>query len=166
MRNINNDLHKLVYSIALKYKTNFVELEDLIQEGFLGLQKAYKYFDVSKGVAFTTYASYWIKKQILKYIEESKKHNYINIEDVEIEQLKYNERFETEDTDEVVVLGKNANLDRIEQKILELNFKEELTLKEIAEKLNLTTERVRQIKAKALRKIKINQKLTESLSKV
>jgi len=53
----------LIKSLAYKYKGNGVPLEDLIQEGFLGLLEAKSRFDPSKKVKFSTYAFYWIKKK-------------------------------------------------------------------------------------------------------
>jgi RNA polymerase sigma-32 factor len=46
-------------------------LQDLIQEGNLGLLQALKKFDISRGVKFSYYASYWIKAYILKYIMDN-----------------------------------------------------------------------------------------------
>ena len=50
----------LAYKIAKKY-TGFAELCDLMQEAYLGLCEAVRFFDCSKGSAFVTYLGYWIK---------------------------------------------------------------------------------------------------------
>ena len=58
----------LVISVALKYTGNNVELEDLIQEGCLGLRKAINKFDPSRGFKFSTYAVWWIRQTISRAI--------------------------------------------------------------------------------------------------
>ena len=60
----------LVYSVARKYVGRKLELEDLIQEGNMGLLKAINKFEISKGNRFSTYAVYWIQQfieQALQY---------------------------------------------------------------------------------------------------
>lgn len=59
---------KLVYSIALKFQNRGVEVEDLVQEGNIGLMKAAEKYDHTKGWEFTTYATFWIKQAVLSYI--------------------------------------------------------------------------------------------------
>jgi len=56
--------------IASKYKW-FLDQEDLIQEGYLGLIEAAKRFNVSKKVTFKTFATQYIKKHMLRAIENT-----------------------------------------------------------------------------------------------
>ncbi|MBI1821280.1 MAG: RNA polymerase factor sigma-32 [Nitrospirae bacterium] len=59
---------RLVYHIALEYRQNAFPLMDLIQEGNIGLMAAIKKFDPYKGIRVGTYASWWIRAFILRYI--------------------------------------------------------------------------------------------------
>lgn len=61
---------RLVLAIANKYKSPNIPLDDLIQEGNLGLMKATSMYDYTKGYSFSTYATYWIKQYILRYVNE------------------------------------------------------------------------------------------------
>ena len=57
---------KFVRSVAGQYINTGVDIDDLEQEGILGLITAIKKFDPSKKYKFITYASYWIRQAILK----------------------------------------------------------------------------------------------------
>lgn len=59
---------KLVVNNAKRYKMQGVEMMDLIQEGNQGLMKAVDGFDVDRGYKFSTYATWWIKQGIIRYI--------------------------------------------------------------------------------------------------
>ncbi|MEE8586300.1 MAG: RNA polymerase sigma factor RpoD/SigA [Acidobacteriota bacterium] len=59
---------RLVVAIAKKYSRRNVPLEDLIQEGNLGLMKAAEKYDVGRETRFCTYAVWWIRQRILKAI--------------------------------------------------------------------------------------------------
>lgn len=59
---------RLVAKIAMEYRTAHHNLLDLIQEGSIGLLQAVRNFDPEKGARLSTYASWWIKSYVLKYI--------------------------------------------------------------------------------------------------
>jgi len=59
---------KLVVKIAMIYHKVYKNLLDLIQEGNLGLLQAVRRFDPSRGTRLTTYAAWWIKAYILKFL--------------------------------------------------------------------------------------------------
>ena len=55
---------RLVLFIANQYKSNFLDFDDLVQEGQTGLLKAVDRFNPDLGFQFSTYSSYWIRKAI------------------------------------------------------------------------------------------------------
>lgn len=59
---------RLVVKVAMGYKGYGLPLEELIQEGNLGLMQAIERFDASKGFRLSTYAMWWIKAHIQEYI--------------------------------------------------------------------------------------------------
>lgn len=69
---------KLIYSIARKYSYNDNDLEDLYQVGNIGLQEAFKHYKKDSNAKFTTFAHFYIKGEIIKYIRLNKaiKTNY------------------------------------------------------------------------------------------
>jgi len=58
---------RLVVSIAKKYANN-VDIIDLVNEGNLGLIEAVSRFDVKLGYRFSTYAFYWVRQHISRYV--------------------------------------------------------------------------------------------------
>lgn len=61
---------RFVVTIARKYQVAQVELEDLIQEGNMGLMKSIDKFDPTKKVKFLSYAVWWIKQSIFSFLNE------------------------------------------------------------------------------------------------
>ena len=96
-----NDNMLLVYKLAHRYKSKYVEFDDLISTGTIGLMKAIKQFDTSFNVEFSTYAVPLILGEIRKYfrddgiikISRGTKDLAKRIEDarVEIERIEHRE---------------------------------------------------------------------------
>jgi RNA polymerase primary sigma factor len=65
-RRLMTDNMGFVQSIALRYRDRGLSREDLVGEGSLGLVEAARRYDPGRGVRFTTYAVYWIRRAILR----------------------------------------------------------------------------------------------------
>lgn len=164
---------RFVVSIAKHYRDRGVSFSDLISEGNFGLIQAAKKFDPEKNVKFITYAVWWIKHAILEYIESS---NYLinsvelqdnvilNETDVNYKTDTINEDFETainntqsrKDTIKLITKCLQDREIQVLTLFFGLNDGREMTLEEVGKTMNLTNERVRQIKDCALSKIKCN----------
>lgn len=64
---------RLVASVAKGYQNRGCDIEDLLQEGNIGLMNGIEKFDVSKGVKLSTYATYWIRQRIDRYVQNNGK---------------------------------------------------------------------------------------------
>ncbi|HFD0860984.1 RNA polymerase sigma factor RpoD/SigA [Enterococcus faecium] len=219
---------RLVLKIAQRYKgqlTNSIDMDDLEQFGMLGLMKAAEKFDLSKGFAFSTYATLWIRQSISRGIMDTSLTVRLPVHLIDkinkltrLESIMLNEKLEVnlplltaemnisiEQYHDLVAL-RNTYLSTIsldmpigidrdttigdmlpdneydietviehdflrsdlekpldylnekERKIIDLRFGlkdgETKTLEEIGQMFGVTRERIRQIEAKALRKLK------------
>jgi len=59
---------RLVVIIAREYQKNFQNILDLVQEGNIGLLEAVNQFDPFRGIRFPSYAAYWVRAYILRYL--------------------------------------------------------------------------------------------------
>lgn len=64
---------KLVFSIAKKYLFSGQPLDDLVQEGNIGLIKAVDRYDWRRGFKFSTYATWWIRQQVGRHLADKSK---------------------------------------------------------------------------------------------
>lgn len=227
---------RFVVSVAKQYQNQGLPLTDLISEGNLGLIKAAKRFDETRGFKFISYAVWWIRQSILQALAEQSRIvrlplnrvgalNKINKVFARLEQEYEREpspeeiaeamkgsNFTPESIAEIMrQSGRHVSLDASiapgedtrfidvlenpdlpqpdqvlmyeslrqeiakalstleerEAQILRMNFgidqRYPMTLEEIAEKLDLTRERVRQIREKAIRKLRSNPAVLEPL---
>lgn len=61
---------RFVISVAKQFNVSSVEFDDLINEGNIGLQQAIERFDPDRGFKFSTYAVWWIKRNIMMYLND------------------------------------------------------------------------------------------------
>lgn len=107
MRLIESNM-RLVINIAKSYRNRSIPLEDLIQEGAIGLMQAAERFDPDKGYRFSTYATHWIRQAIGRAIDNKSKairlpaHVSQSLRKVERERLRLARE-----------LGKDPSLDQL-----------------------------------------------------
>lgn len=141
----------MVISLAKRHSNTANALEDLIQEGMFGLLEANTRFDHSRGTQFGTYAHYWIRKRILAATGQEWKHQYkrVNIEDVPEPADRSNPEQQAESR-----LSLPMDMPEDERHILKLSYAESLSIKEISLQMNMRPERVKQLRGKALRRLR------------
>jgi len=62
---------RLVFSVAHRFRCRMLGLEDLVQEGIIGLITAVERFDLTRGCRLSTYATHWIRQAITRAIEQN-----------------------------------------------------------------------------------------------
>lgn len=84
---------RFVVSVAKQYETPTAPLEDLVNEGNIGLVMAAQQYKVSTGFKFITYAVFWIRKYIMEYL--AKNSRLVRLPSNKINNLnKYNQKID------------------------------------------------------------------------
>ena len=158
-----------VVTIARKYEAA-EELEDLINQGFIGLYKAAEMYKPDKGAKFLTYATYWITQSIQRYIQNCGKLSRVpgmcsldkqigeeedmsmydlipSPEDMEGDAMDRMQQNQLR-TDIWLIVD---TLPKDQATVIRERYQERHTLDEIGKKLGTNKERVRHIEADALR---------------
>lgn len=80
---------RLVLSIAKRYRGRGMTLDDLIQEGNLGLLKAVGRYDHSKGNRFSTYATWWVRQSIIRGIYDKTRTIRLPVHCIELKSVYF-----------------------------------------------------------------------------
>lgn len=177
---------RFVFDIAKHYTGRGVPIADLISDGNMGLLRAIDKFDETKDVKFISYAVWWIRQAMSESIKKKRAVNFVEIEPNEDnDSIIDNKMVDDEDDDDskssnysneheekekevsqnqkAVVSKIISTLNERERAIIEsyygINNEKKLNLIDIGKKYNLTSERVRQIKVSAIRKLRSNMML-------
>ena len=157
---------RLVVSIAKKHVDTNDDFFGLISDGNMSLIRASEKFDYSRGNKFSTYASWAIMKNFARTIPDEFKHRdrfrtsseeiFTGHEDRRADNFSA-EIDQAARTDQIQKIL--HTLDQREQQIIVRRFGldhryEPLTLKEVGEELGVTKERIRQLEARALDKLR------------
>jgi RNA polymerase primary sigma factor len=166
-----------VVAIARRQRLGSVRLEDVIQEGNVGLMKAIEKFDPHAGTRFSTYAVWWIRAYVGKYLKEARSSvrplsgtvaqadlsldtavdedgDVTHLERIEDDGPSAEERFLAAEGDR----GVRETLGKVRKRIGELGWDivhsrlqrdEPTTLEEIGKRWGVSRERVRQVELRA-----------------
>jgi RNA polymerase sigma factor (sigma-70 family) len=157
---------RLVVSIAKRHVASTDDFFALVSDGNMSLIRAVEKFDYSRGNKFSTYASWAIMKNFARTIPTEFKHrDRFRTTTEELFLARQDDRLdpyieETVQRTRQRELSKILNrLDEREQKIITARFglgrgNEPLTLKEVGEEMGVTKERIRQLEARALSKLR------------
>jgi RNA polymerase sporulation-specific sigma factor len=170
---------RLVVFLAKKYDNTMYDLEDLVSIWTIGLIKGIKTYKLDKNIKLATYASRCIDNEILMFLRKNKKRNSeVSFEDSinfdsEGNELRLEDVFGTEedviektleDKEDQVSLEKEIEkLPQRDKEIIELRYglcgKNELTQKELANKLSISQSYISRIEKKVIRKLKSLMKI-------
>ncbi len=165
---------RLVVFLAKKYENTGVDLEDLVSIGTIGLIKGINTFSKSKNIKLATYASRCIDNEILMYLRKNKKlksevsidaslsfdgeGNELHLEDVLGTDPDIVTKGIEEETEKSIMINEVLHLKPRDRDIMILRYglmgNEELTQKEVAEKLGISQSYISRIEKKVIKRLK------------
>jgi len=157
---------RLVVSVARKHAGHLISVSDLISEGTLCLMKAVETFDFTRGTRFSTYATWALMRNFARTVPEKNYElgRFVSADEETLDSLRSAAPGTVDKAGFLEEL--RSKLDRAvhllserEQTVIRLRFgldadSESQTLAQVGEKLGVSRERVRQIEAEALKKMK------------
>ncbi len=175
-RLIEHNLRLVVY-IAKRYETNPIFMEDLISIGSIGLIKAINTFRRDKNIKLVTYASRCIENEILMFLrKKNRRRNEVSFDeplniDYDGNELLLSDVLGTEDDIVIREFEKNENrrellralngLKERERLIMQMRYgigHEELTQKDIAQRLGISQSYISRLEKRILQKLKVQIK--------
>ncbi len=132
---------RFVVSVAKQYQNSRIPLNDLINEGNLGLVKAAKKFDETRGFKFISYAVWWIRQSIMQALADQSR----------LVRLPLNK---------IGSLSKINNASAI----MEQQFEREPTQEELAEFLELTVEEIKNTMSSSTKQVSVDAPFVEGES--
>lgn len=179
---------RFVFEVAKHYTGRGVPISDLISEGNLGLIRAIDKFDESKDVKFISYAVWWIRQAMLESIKNRNVLNSIEIEPNESNNVVIETKIMDEEDDDYKDTSPSTELDEQNKELIAsqknviskllnvlnerekyvvenfygLNDKKEMTLTDIGKTFGISSERTRQIKLNAIRKLRSKAMLIDN----
>lgn len=165
---------RLVVFLAKKYENTNIDLEDLVSIGTIGLIKGINTFSREKNIKLATYASRCIDNEILMYLRKTKKMktevsidaslsydaegNELHLEDVLGTDKDIVTKGIEEENDKKLMIQEVMRLNPRDRDIMILRYgllgHEELTQKEVAEKLGISQSYISRIEKKVIKRLK------------
>lgn len=165
---------RLVVFLAKKYENTGVDLEDLVSIGTIGLIKGINTFSKNKNIKLATYASRCIDNEILMHLRKIKKQkgevsfdaslsfdsegNELHLEDVLGTEKDVVTKPLEEANDKKIMINEVLHLNPRDRDIMILRYglmgHDELTQKEVAEKLGISQSYISRIEKKVIRRLK------------
>ena len=170
---------RLVVFLAKKYENTGYDVEDLVSIGSIGLIKGINTYKLDKNIKLATYASRCISNEILMFLRKNKKRkgeisfedalnydsegNELHLEDILGTEIDFVPNEYERILNKEILEREIDSLDEREKEIMTLRYglnnTEELTQKEVAEKLGISQSYISRIEKKVIRRLKQTMKI-------